>query len=195
MPKDKKPNIRNELKKELKAITDTVDLDSLNNSLKHAGISKIEVSEKTLDNIAKWLLDGKSEFEIRQNLELNVSEWAYLLNTCPAIGVVMQHTTAYADMVVGATLFQTAIGGRVIKKKIPLKVREYVEGKVVGEHYEMIEIEETTQPNPLLLKYLAEHKLSEKLGDNKKDNAKEYKDIIDNMSEEEIKLMQEQRKD
>ena len=195
MPKKEKTNVRNELKKELKAITDTVDLDSLNNSLKHAGISKIEFTEKTLNNIAKWLLDGKSEYEVRQNLELSVSEWAYLLNTCPAIGVVMQHTTAYADMVVGATLLQTAIGGRVIKKKIPLKVRDYVEGKVVGEHYEMVEVEEETQPNPLLLKYLAEHKLSEKLGDNKKDNAKEYKDIIDNMSEEEIKLMQEQHKD
>lgn len=195
MPKQEKKNIRNELKKELKAITDTVDLDSLNSSLKNAGISKIEISEKTLNNIAKWLLDGKSEFEVRQNLELSVSEWAYLLNTCPAIGVVMQHTTAYADMVVGATLLQTAIGGRIVKKKIPLKVRDYCEGKVIGEHYEMVEVEEETQPNPLLLKYLAEHKLSEKLGDNKKDNAKEYKDIIDNMSEEEIKLMQEQHKD
>lgn len=194
MPKQKKTNVKNEIKKELKQITDTVDLDSLNASLKNAGISKIEVSSKTLENISKWLLDGKSEFEIRQNLELSISEWAYLLNTCPAIGIVMQHTTAYADMVVGATLFQTAIGGRVIKKKIPLKVREYVEGKVVGEHYEMVEVEEQTQPNPLLLKYLAEHKLSEKLGENKKDNSKEYKDIIDNMSEEEIALMQERSK-
>ena len=193
MPKEKKPNIKNELKKELKQITDTVDLSSLNNSLKHAGIKNIEISEKTLLNISKWLLDGKSEYEIRQNLELSISEWQYLLNTCPAIGVVMQHTTAYADMVVGATLLQTAIGGRVIKKKIPLKVRIYEDGKVIGEKYEMVEVEEETQPNPLLLKYLAEHKLSEKLGDNKKDSSKEYKNIIDNMSDEEIKLLQENK--
>lgn len=193
MPKEKKPNIKNELKKELKQITDTIDLNSLNDSLKKAGITHIDISERTLLNISKWFLDGKSEYEVRQNLEMSISEWQYLLNTCPAIGVVMQHTTAYADMVVGATLLQTAIGGKVIKKKIPLKVRIYEDGKIIGEKYEMVEVEETTQPNPLLLKYLAEHKLSEKLGDAKRDNAKEYKDVIENMSEEEIRLLQENK--
>lgn len=196
MPKEKKTNIKNEIKKELSTIADTVDLDMVNQQLDNAGIEKLDISKKTIMNIGKWLLDGKSEFEIRQNLELTISEWNYLLKTCPAIVVVMQHSMAYADMVVGGTLFQTAIGGKTIKKKIPLKVRDYVEGKIVGEHYEMVEVEEVTQPNPYLLKFLAENKLSENFGNKKLDHAKDHDDIINAMTEEEIALMkQAQNKD
>lgn len=191
----KKPNIKNEIKKELNTITDTVDLESVNSALDNAGITKLDVSKKTLMNIGKWCLDGKSEFEIRQNLELTLQEWNYLLKTCPAIVVVMQHSMAYAEMVIGGTLFQTAIGGKKVKKKIPLKVHEYNEyGKVCGEHYEMVEVEEETQPNPYLLKFLAENKLSEQFGNKKTDNSKEYKDIIDTMTEDEIKAINEYKK-
>ena len=191
MPKSKKPNIKNEIKKELKTITDTVDLDMVNQQLSIGGINNIEISERTLLNIGKWCLDGKSEYEIKQNLELSDSEWRYLLKTCPAIVAVMQHSLAYADMIVGGTLFQVAIGGKKQKKKIPLKVREYCEGKVVGEHYEMVEVEEETQPNPYLLKFLAENKLSEKFGSAKKDNRDEHREIIENMTQEEIKAVEE----
>ena len=192
----KKPNIKNEIKKELNTITDTVDLDSVNIALDNAGITKLDVSKKTLMNIGKWCLDGKSEFEVRQNLELTIQEWNYLLKTCPAIVAVMQHSMAYAEMIVGGTLFQTAIGGKVIKKKVPMKVHEYNEyGKVCGEHYEMVEVEEVTQPNPYLLKFLAENKLSEQFGSKKVDNSKEYKDIIDTMTEDEIKALNEYKKD
>ena len=140
MPKTKKPNIKNEIKRELKAITDTVDLDMVNQQLSIGGVNNIEISDKTLMNIGKWCLDGKSEYEIKQNLELSDSEWRYLLKTCPAIVVIMQHSTAYADMIVGGTLFQTAVGGKIIKKKVPMKVRDYVEGKIVGEgkHEELL---------------------------------------------------------
>ena len=191
----KKPNIKNEIKKELKTITDTVDIDSVNIALDNAGIKKLDLSQKTLMNIGKWCLDGKSEFEIRQNLELSLQEWNYLLRTCPAIVAVMQHSMAYAEMIVGGTLFQTAIGGKVIKKKVPMKVHEYNEyGKVCGEHYEMVEVEEVTQPNPYLLKFLAENKLSEQFGSKKVDNSKEYKDIIDTMTEDEINAINEYKK-
>ena len=190
MPK-KKTNIKNEIKRELKTISDTVDLDMVNQQLSIGGINNIEISEKTLLNIGKWCLDGKSEYEIKQNLELSDSEWRYLLKTCPAIVVIMQHSTAYADMIVGGTLLQTAIGGKKIKKKIPLKVREYCDGRVVGEHYEMVEVEEETQPNPMLLKFLAENKLSEKFGNSKKDSSEEHREVIENMTEEEINAIKE----
>lgn len=194
----KKPNIKNEIKKELTAITDTVDLDMVNQQLDLKGITKLDVSKKTLTNIAKWALDGKSEFEIRQNLELTLNEWEYLLKTCPAIVVVMQHSTAYADMIVGGTLFQTAIGGKKIKKKIPLKVHKYevVNGKsvIVGEDYKMVEIEEETQPNPYLLRFLAENKLSENFGREKNDNSKEHDDIVNAMTEDEINAIKEYKK-
>jgi len=190
MPKEKKPNIKNELKKQLSTIADTVDLDAVNQQLDVAGITKLDISKRTLMNIGKWVLDGKSEMEIKQNLELSESEWRYLLNTCPAIVVVMQHSMAYAELVLGGTLFQTAIGGKKIKKKIPLKVHDYqiINGKsvVVGEHYEMVEVEETSQPNAYLLKYLTENKLSEKFGSKKTDTSKEHDKIIDAMTQEEI---------
>lgn len=195
MPKTKKPNIKNEIKRELKTITDTVDLDMVNQQLSIGGINNIEISSKTLMNIGKWCLDGKSEYEIKQNLELSDSEWRYLLKTCPAIVVIMQHTTTYADMIVGGTLLQVALGGKKIKKQVPMKVKLYNErGKVIGEKYEMVEVEEETQPNPYLLKFLAENKLSEKFGDKKTDNTREYKDVIESMTEEQIKAINEYKK-
>lgn len=187
----KKVNIKNEAKKELNAIVDTVDLDVVNTTLKENGIEKLDLSKKTLVNIGKWALDGKSEFEIRQNLELTSNEWAYLLKTCPAIVVILQHSTAYADIIVGGTLLQTAIGGKITKKKVPMKIKEYDDGKVIGEHIEYVEVEEVAPPNPMLLKFLAENKLSEKFGGQKVDNSKEYKEVIDAMTEEQIKIIEE----
>ena len=200
MPKEKKPNIKNEIKRELSTIVDTVDLDSVNQQLDTAGITKLDLSKKTLMNIGKWVLDGKSEQEIKNNLELTEREWLYILKTCPAIVVVMQHSRAYAEMVVGGTLFQTAIGGKKIKREILLKVHDYAydekKGRsyVIGEHYEKQIVEEETQPNPYLLKYLSENKLSEKFGNKKVDSSKEHDDVIDAMTEEEINAINEYNK-
>ena len=189
-----KKNIKNECIHELNEISNLVDLDLVNTTLKANGISKIDLSKKTLLNIGKWVLDGKSELEIRQNLELTGQEWAYLLKTCPAIVVILQHSSAYADMIVGGTLLQTAIGGKIIKKKVPMKVHDYNSyGKVIGEHYEIIEVEEESQPNPMLLKFLAENKLNEKFGGKSVDNSKEFRDVIDNMTEEQIKAFSENK--
>lgn len=192
---NKKVNIKNEAKKQLQTIADTVDLDMVNNTLKEQGIENIEISKRTLLNIGKWILDGKSELEIRNNLELTLQEWNFMLKTCPAIVVIMQHSTTYADMIVGGTLLQTAIGGKKIKKKIPMKVHDYNEnGKVIGEHYEMVETEEEAQPNPYLLKFLAENKLSETFGNKKRDNDKEFRDVIENMTDEQISVIDEYKK-
>lgn len=200
MPRPKKTNIKNEIVKELNQISDSFDLDDVNMALKSQGIDKLEISKKTLVNIGKWILDGKSELEIRNNLELTSQEWAYLLKNCPALVIVMQKSTAYADIIVGGTLLQTAIGGKIIKKKVPMKVKDYEvderTGKsyVVGEHYEYVEVEEVTQPNPMLLKFLAENKLSEKFGGKTPDNSKEYQEVIENMSEEQLKAIEEYNK-
>jgi hypothetical protein len=188
-----KKNIKNEIVKELNQISDSFDLEDVNMALKSKGIDKIEISKNTLKNIGKWILDGKSELEIRNNLELTSVEWAFLLKNCPALVIVMQKSTAYADIIVGGTLLQTAIGGKVIKKKVPMKVRDYADGKVIGEHYEYVEVEEETQPNPMLLKFLAENKLSEKFGGKQVDNSKEYKNTIENMSDETLKAIEDYR--
>lgn len=188
---------KKEIKKQLSKITDVIDYEEMNNTLKlEGGLKDFTITKRTLMNIAEWALDGKSQFEIAHNLELTPLEWQYLMKICPAILIVMQHSRAYADVVVAGTLFQTAIGGKVIKKKIPMKVKDYdVDEKgrsiVVGEHYEMIEVEEVTEPNPMLLKYLAEHKLSEQFGKESTDNSQEHRGVIDAMTEEERKLFEE----
>ena len=166
--------------------------------LKAEGIETLNITRKTLLNIGKWFLDGKSQFEVQQNLELTYAEWQYLLKVCPQVVTIMQHSTAYADMIVGASLLQTAIGGKVIKKKVPMKMHKYqiIDGKsiVVGEYIEMVEVEEETQPNANLLRYLAEHKLSEQFGDNKKDLTQEHRQVIDALTEEELKAINEYKK-
>ena len=188
---------KKEIKAELDKITDTVDIDLTNKVIDLSGqIEKFHLTKKTLNNIAKWALDGKSQFEIAQNLELSTKEWEYLIKICPAIIFVMQHSQAYADVVVVGTLYQTAIGGHKIHKKIPMKVKDYGynedTGKswVVGEHIEMVEYDEEQPPNPYLLKYLAENKLSENFGKIKTDNSKEHREVVDVMSEEELKLIE-----
>ena len=190
------PRTKRELKKELDKITETVDIDLTNQVLDMSGeMTKFQLTKKTLSNIAKWALDGKSQFEIAQNLELSKKEWAYLCKVCPTILLVMQHSQAYADVVVAGTLYQTAIGGHTIHKKMPIKIKDYDKGRVVGEHIEIVEYDEVQPSNPYLLKYLAENKLSENFGKVKVDNSKEHREVIDVMSEEELKLIEKLGKD
>ena len=192
-----KKNIKNEIQKEMNQISDTVDYEGINQQLKDNNISSLALTKKTLMNISKWALDGKSDFEIRQNLELSIHEWEYLLKLCPAIVVVMQHSQAYADIVLTGSLFQTAIGGKKVKKRVPMHVKEYAydeeKGRsyVCGEHIEMVEYDEELPPNPLLLKFLAENKLSENFGNKKKDNSKEYREIVDALTPEQVENMKE----
>lgn len=187
---------KNELKQELKKITDTVNIELTNKVLNLSDeIKDFKLTEKTLNNIAKWALDGKSQFEIAQNLELSKKEWAYLCNVCPAILLVMQHSQAYADIVIAGSLYQTAIGGHTIHKKAPIKIKEYDNGRVVGEHIEYAEWDEVQPSNPYLLKYLAENKLSENFGKVKVDNSKEHREIIDAMTTEELKTIESLNED
>lgn len=191
---------KKEIKKELNKITDTIDYEQINKVIEsNEMLENFSISKKTLMNIGSWALDGKSQFEIARNLELTPNEWKYLCKICPTILLVMQHSQAYADIVVAGTLYQTAIGGHKIRKSMPMKIKEYgVDEKgrsiVVGEHVEIIEYDEVQPSNPYLLKYLAEHKLSEQFGDKKTDNSGEHREVIDNMSDEERKVFEEMSK-
>ena len=187
---------KKELKQELKKITDTVNIELTNKVLNLSEeIKDFQLTEKTLNNIAKWALDGKSQFEIAQNLELSKNEWAYLCKVCPSILLVMQHSQAYADIVIAGSLYQTAIGGHTIHKKVPIKIKDYDNGRVVGEHIEYAEWDEIQPSNPYLLKYLAENKLSENFGKVKVDNSKEHREVIDAMTEEELKTIESLNED
>ncbi len=187
---------KSDLKKELNKITDTVNIDLVNQVIQMSGeLENFKLDKRVLTNIAKWALDGKSQFEIAQNLELSKNEWGYLCKVCPAILLVMQHSKAYADLVVAGTLYQTAIGGHTIHKKMPIKIKEYDDGRVIGEHIEYAEWDEVQPANPFLLKYLAENKLSEQFGKVKTDNSKEHREVVDIMTEEELKVIEKLDKD
>ena len=187
---------KSDLKKELNKITDTVNIDLVNQVIQMGGeLENFKLDKRVLTNIAKWALDGKSQFEIAQNLELSKNEWSYLCKVCPSILLVMQHSKAYADLVVAGTLYQTAIGGHTIHRKQPIKIKEYDDGRVVGEHIEYAEWDEVQPSNPFLLKYLAENKLSENFGKVKADNSKEHREVVDIMTEEELSLIEKLDKD
>ena len=187
---------KREIKKELNKITDAIDYEKINQLILDSDlIEDFTLSKQTLKNIGEWALDGKTQYEIANNLELTTREWEYLKKICPTILLVMEHSMAYADIVVAGSLYQTAIGGHTIRKKMPMKIKEYsVDEKgrsiVVGEHIEVIEYDEVQPSNPYLLKYLAENKLSENFGKSKIDNSKEHREVVDVMSEEELKIIE-----
>lgn len=172
------------------------DIDYINKLLsKTDDMGDFAMSQSTLSNIAGWALNGASDQEIRKNLDLNKHQWAILCTVCPTMIMVMQHSRAMADMVVAGSLFQTAIGGKRIKKQQPVRVREYDEkGLVCGEHYEVIEIEEELPPNPVLLKFLAENKLSEQFGDKKTNRNEKLRELVDSLSPEDKALIEAARK-
>lgn len=185
-----KKEVKKKVMASVQKIADTIDLKTLNLQLEGV-VDDFALTDKTLRNIAEWALDGKTQNEIRNNLELSKYEWEYLKKVCPSILVVMQHSYAYADIVVAGTLFQTAIGGQEYEEEMPIKKRVYEDGRCVGEEIEIIKVKKKTMANPYLLKYLAENKLSENFGDSSKSSGKEHKDFIDTMTEEERRAILE----
>ena len=175
---------RKQALKKLEKINNTIDLKSLNLQLEGV-VDDFQLTNKTLRNIAEWALDGKSETEIRNNLELSPYEWEYLKKVCPSMLLVMQHSYAYADIVVAGTLLQTALGGQEYEVEELVKIKDYDNGRCIGEHIKRHTRKVKTQPNPDLLKFLSIHKLSENFGDSSKSSGKEHKDFIDTMTEEE----------
>ena len=181
-----------QLEKDIKTISDSIDYDFTNQLIDKSSLMKgFELSKKTITNIGRWALDGKSELDIRNNLELSKKEWEYLCSVCPSIVFVMKRSYTFADLIVAGTLYQVGVGGYTIKKKMPMKIKEYEDGKVISEHIEIVEYDEEQPPNPNILKYLAEHKLSEKFGEKQVDNSKEHREIIEVLDENTIRELEE----
>lgn len=191
-----KNEIREKVKREAERIADTyVNIPEINKILglsDEVENSDFVLTKQTLKNIAEWALDGKSQTEIANKLELSPTEWAFLIKQCPAVMMIMERSTAYADIAVAGTLLQVALGGRKIKKKVPMKVKTYDEcGRVCGEDYKIVEIEEEAEPNFYALKYLAEHKLSEKLGDKSASNTNEkHKEFVESFDADEDEVLE-----
>ena len=191
---------KNKILDQVKELAKDVDIKTVNSLLANTKLADFEMNKSTITNIAEWCLNGETDNEIRNRLSLTKDQWAILVTICPTLLLVMRESRALADVVIAGSLFQTAVGGKRIKKQVPIKVKEYEcnpeTGKswVSGEHTELIEVEEELPPNPMLLKFLAEHKMSEKLGDNKLPNETSYKKIIESMTPEERATIEAMRK-
>ena len=189
---------RNQQVKDIvKQYSDVVDFDFLNQIMGQSKeLQDFEMNKTTLLNVSEWALNGKSDEEIRKSLDLRPKQWATLLSICPVLILVMKDSRALADVVVAGSLFQTAIGGKRIKKQIAKTVKEYEydekthKNYVVGEHLETIEVWEEMPPNAYLLKFLAEHKLSEKFGGKPVDNNQEYSKILESLTPEQLAIIE-----
>ena len=171
------------------------DIDYVNKLIqKSDDLKDFQITQSTLSNISGWALDGHSDKEIRNKLDLDKHQWAILLTVCPSLIVIMEHSRAMADLVIAGSLFQTAIGGKRVKKQVPVKEKIYdYDGKgkswVIGEKTTLVEVEEELPPNPMLLKFLAEHKLSENFGESKENKNDKIKEMVDSLSDKDKALI------
>ena len=186
---------RNELLNPIRELANNTDIKTVNQLLEQTELKDFEMNKSTITNIAEWCLNGDSDAEIRNKLSLNKNQWAVLVTVCPTLLVIMRESRAIADVVLAGSLFQTAIGGKRVKKQVPLKYKVYdADGRVEREDYKIVEIEEELPPNPLLLKFLAERKMNEKLGDHQNIVDSNYKKMVDSLTPEERALIEAMKK-
>ena len=171
----------------IKELANSVDMKLVNDCLAQTDLKDFEMTKQTILNISEWCLNGNSEREIAKKLSLNTHQWNVLCSVCPTLLIVMERSKQLAEVVLAGSLYQRAIGGKIIKKQQLVRIHEYDEnGKICGEHYETMWVQEELPPEPSLLKFLAEKKLNEKLGENANKDTSSHREIIDNMSEEDI---------
>lgn len=172
-----------------------VDIDFVNQMIgKSEEMGDFSISKSTLANISSWALNGESDKEIREHLDLTDHQFAILCTVCPTLLLIMDRSRAMADLIVAGSLFQTAIGGKRIKKQQAVKVGDYVDGVKVGEHVEKVWLEEELPPRPELLKFLAENKLSQNFGERKGVDESKMKELADSLSARDRALIEEMSK-
>lgn len=186
---------KNEILNPIKELANNVDIKTVNQLLAQTELKDFEMNKSTITNIAEWCLNGESDNEIRKRLNLTKNQWSILVTICPTLLLVMKDSRALADVVVAGSLFQTAIGGKRIKRQVPVKYKVYNEyGKVEREDYKIVEVEEELPPNALLLKFLAERKMNEKLGENQVKSTSDYKKMVETLTPDERALIEAMKK-
>lgn len=174
-----------------------IDIDTINDMIKISGHEDLgKISKKTITNIAKWALNGSSNKEIANNLELTDKQFKILVSICPVIMYIMQNSRELADVVIAGTLFDTAIGGKKIREEQVYRVHDYNEfGKPCSEHLEKIEVVKELPPNPYLLKFIAENRFSEKFGNKGEDKDQEVVGIVNGLSAKDLDKLDRELKD
>lgn len=189
--KYKKPNQDEDTAK----LVSKVDIDFVNQMIgKSEEMGDFQISKSTLANISSWALNGESDKEIREHLDLTDHQFAILCTVCPTLLLIMDRSRAMADLIVAGSLFQTAIGGKRIKKQQAVKVGIYENGVKTGERIEKVWLEEELPPRPELLKFLAENKLSQNFGEHKGVDEDKMKELADSLSARDRALIEEATK-
>ena len=195
MPKTKKTYQKPKNDEETTKLIAKVDIDFVNNMIaKSEEMQDFAISKSTLANIASWALNGESDKDIREHLDLTNHQFAILCTVCPTLLLIMDRSRAMADLIIAGSLVQTAIGGKRVRKQQPVKVSVYEDGVKVGEKIEIVTVEEELPPNPMLLKFLAENKLNEKFGESRGIDEDKIKQFADGMSARDIALIKEASK-
>lgn len=186
----------NKVKKIVDSYSQVLDMDFINDIIEQNGkLDDFEMNKTTLLNVAEWALNGSSNEEIRKKLDLSPTQWGILVSICPTLLLVMRDSRALADTIIAGSLFQTAIGGKRVRKTVAKSVTEYDErGKPCGQHLESIELWEELPPNGDLLKFLATHKLSEQFGDKKNDSNEDMKKVLDTFTPEQLAIIEQAHK-
>lgn len=184
---------KNELKEQINELVGKVNIPITNRMLSHTELKDFAMDLNVVKNIAEWALDGKSNNEIRKNLSLDKRQWGILVDICPDLMLIMDNSRQIADIVVAGSLFQTAIGGTVIKKQQPIKMKDFdSDGRVIGEHIEIVEYNEVLPPSPTLLMFLAKNKMPEKFGGVKEENRnEELAKTVNSLTNEEYSAIEE----
>lgn len=173
----------------------SADIDYVNKMLENSeDLKEFKISKSTLSNIASWALNGESDKDIREHLDLNKHQFAILCTVCPTLIVIMDRSRAMADLIVAGSLFQTAVGGKHVRKQQLIKVGIYDGGIKIGEKVEKQWVEEELPPNPMLLKFLAENKLSEQFGEHKGVDEEKMKKLADSFSDRDRALIEQASK-
>lgn len=178
----------------IKELAKSIDIKTVNSVLEQTDLHDFEMTKATIENIAEWCLNGNSDNEIRKKLSLNSHQWEVLVACCPTLLVVMQQSRALAEVVLAGSLYQRAIGGKIVKRQVVAKKKIYEDGKVVGEENELIWVQEELPPEPSLLKFLAEKKLNEKLGENANKTTENYKNVVNNLTDEDLAKLEQMSK-
>ena len=182
----KKPQVDEDTTK----LISKVDIDFVNQMIgRSEEMQDFAISKSALANISSWALNGESDKDIREHLDLTEHQFAILCTVCPTLLLIMERSRAMADLIVAGSLFQTAIGGKRIKKQQAVKVGDYVDGVKVGEHVEKVWLEEELPPRPELLKFLAENKLSEQFGERKGVDDSKIRELADSFSDKDAALV------
>lgn len=173
------------------------DYDAINHTLKlinEEDKNKIpDISKQVVRNIAEWSLNGEDKTEIAKKLEMSPKQFDTLCSICPVLVMVMQNGKELANIIVTGSLYQTAIGGQIVREQQIVRLRDYGEdGKVIGEHYEKVWVEKELPPNAILLKFIAEKKMGEKFGDEKGDQDKIIVSAINDMTPEELQRFEKE---